>query len=178
MRHVHLECLQTWTHNHRKFSDGEYVRSYHWRKLQCELCRCNLTTEFEIDGHTYKLLDYRDVDQDNHLILESISSTAGKTLHLINVPNLQAKKNRRLEYLVGRVSTLDIRVTDPSVSRVHSKITYYNGDFYIKDLDSKFGTMVWLRYPIPLPKKLGFKIACQVKEAYFEIGLRPDICKC
>jgi len=45
-------------------------------------------------------------------------------------------------------------MTDISVSRHHSSITLKNGDFYIEDKGSKFGTLILLRTEIaPLPKK-------------------------
>lgn len=178
MKHVHLEWLQTWTNSHRRKREGEYVRSYHWKKLQCELWKQNLETEFGINGQVHKLLEYKEIVQDNYFILESFSSTPSRTLHLIEIPNEKVKKkNKKIELLLGRVSTLDIRITDASVSRVHSKITYFDGNFYIKDLDSKFGTLVWLRYPIPIPNKIGYSIACQVNEAYFEIRPKFNLCK-
>ena len=75
-----------------------------------------------------------------------------------------------IELLLGRVSSLDIRITDASVSRVHSKVSFINGNFYIKDVDSKFGTLVRQRFPLPIPNKRGFRISLQVTESYMEIG--------
>lgn len=43
---------------------------------------------------------------------------------------------------VGRADDNDIKLNDISVSRHHSQFFYRNGRFYIKDLKSKFGTLV------------------------------------
>ena len=46
---------------------------------------------------------------------------------------------------LGRGHQCEIRVTDISVSRTHSEIRYEKGKFYVKDLKSKFGTLVKFR---------------------------------
>ena len=46
---------------------------------------------------------------------------------------------------LGRGHQCEIRVTDISVSRTHSEIMLENGKFYVKDLKSKFGTLVKFR---------------------------------
>ena len=54
-------------------------------------------------------------------------------------------------FFVGRGNTVDIRITDISVSRVHSEIKLVNGEFYLSDKDAKFGTLVLIQEPISLP---------------------------
>ena len=47
---------------------------------------------------------------------------------------------------VGRGHDVDIRVTDISVSRFHAKISQgIDGDFYVEDNKSKFGTLLQVR---------------------------------
>lgn len=43
---------------------------------------------------------------------------------------------------VGRNQTCDIRIVDISVSRQHASIETRNGEFYLYDSKSKFGTIV------------------------------------
>lgn len=43
---------------------------------------------------------------------------------------------------VGRADDNDIKLSDISVSRHHSEFFYKKGRFYLKDLKSKFGTLV------------------------------------
>jgi VWFA-related protein len=43
---------------------------------------------------------------------------------------------------LGRGTGNDIRIPDKSVSRKHAVINYIDGEFYIRDLDSTFGTKV------------------------------------
>ena len=55
---------------------------------------------------------------------------------------------------VGRGHDAHVRVTDISVSRLHSMIRKSpNGDFFLEDNNSKFGTLVQLRKPFMLQKQ-------------------------
>jgi len=38
MSHIHLECLREWLNSKRSRKDGEYVKTYCWKALECELC--------------------------------------------------------------------------------------------------------------------------------------------
>lgn len=65
------------------------------------------------------------------LILKSISSPVQQMLRL-----------KPGEYIVGRDPTCDIVIVDPYVSRVHAKIFYRDGKWYVEDLGSRNGTYV------------------------------------
>lgn len=169
MKHVHLECLKLWIHDNRKQRTAKIVKSYHWKKLQCELCKEYFKVDFKDDYTTYKLLDYDEPTQDNYLVLESYSTSCNLTLHWIDIPNEKARKKKAVEISLGRVNNLEVRITDASVSRLHSIITFHNGNFYIKDMESKFGTLVFLRTPILIPNEQDFCISLQSDNTYFEI---------
>ena len=46
------------------------------------------------------------------------------------------------EFKLGRGHESEIRVSDISVSRIHTKIKYKPDGFYLEDNNSKFGTLV------------------------------------
>jgi len=46
---------------------------------------------------------------------------------------------------LGRGHQCEIKITDVSVSRVHAEIRLTNEKFYIKDMNSKFGTLIKFR---------------------------------
>ncbi len=46
---------------------------------------------------------------------------------------------------IGRASDADVRITDISVSRNHAELKLINGEFYISDCHSKFGTLARVR---------------------------------
>lgn len=69
------------------------------------------------------------------------SKKTNKTFYIINMKN---KNTIRL----GRGHDSDIRISDISVSRFHAMIKFHNGSFYLKDNDSKFGTLIQYKRPI------------------------------
>ena len=90
------------------------------------------------------------------MIIESVTNSSSKTIHVVNFSAQQQVK-------VGRGSQCEVRITDVSVSRHHStfEIMYFQNksnkeDFRVKlvvrDENSKFGTLAFVRYPIPLTK--------------------------
>ncbi len=84
-----------------------------------------------------------------YIILESMKWTrnSGKVIHTL-------KWNNRINpYKLGRGHEADVRVTnDISVSRLHMQLEYKKGNFIIKDLKSKFGTLVMARRFIRVKK--------------------------
>ena len=76
---------------------------------------------------------------ENYLVLESISSNTSKVIHVINMSSIN-------KLFIGRGHDAHVRVTDISVSRLHT-IFYksVNGFYYLTDNDSKFGTLALMR---------------------------------
>ena len=61
--------------------------------------------------------------------------------------------NDRTHIRVGRGHEADIRVTDISVSRFHAKINRSDdGEYFVEDNKSKFGTLIQIRKPYLLHK--------------------------
>ena len=50
----------------------------------------------------------------------------------------------------GRGHETDVRITDITVSRQHAILNYSNEKFYIKDNNSKFGTLILLQEPFAI----------------------------
>ncbi|WP_440059910.1 FHA domain-containing protein [Thermogladius sp. 4427co] len=46
------------------------------------------------------------------------------------------------EYVIGRAPSCDVIILDPTVSRIHARIFYSNGEWFIEDLGSTNGTIV------------------------------------
>ena len=65
------------------------------------------------------------------------------------------------EYFLGRGHEASFKVSDISISRVHSKFYIKNGNIYIDDLGSKFGTLVLIRKDVNLNEIVDKKIKIQ-----------------
>ena len=74
---------------------------------------------------------------------EEILKKNTKIVHIIDFKKLK-------ELSVGRGHDNNVRITDISISRLHSKLYCKNGQIYIDDQGSKFGTLVAIRKPLNL----------------------------
>ena len=106
------------------------------KNLECELCKMPLKERFTLKGQIIILIDIQR-PEDNYIILEGIikEKTENKYLYLINFKNKQNVK-------IGRSIEADVRISDISVSRNHAFIKLFEGNFYIQDNCSKFGTLL------------------------------------
>jgi len=108
------------------------------------------------------MLDYFRPDEGKYVILESFTNTPHKTIHVIYFDDQVAELNEDLEFYVGRDNNMQIRITDISVSRSHAKISFYNDEFYVKDNESKFGTLILLQSPFPIPYLKKWSLTLQI----------------
>lgn len=71
---------------------------------------------------------------------------------------------------IGRGHESDVRINDISVSRSHASLKYdaLTGKLLLKDLKSKFGTLVLLKRPIEIKEA---KIHLQIGRTYIEAFL-------
>ena len=138
VRLIHFQCLQKWIASRKVERESENARTASWKSLDCELCKAPYPHALRVQG---KPLYELEAPQSPFLILESVDRSAG--LHLVAVTG-----NRPLK--VGRGHDADVRVTDISVSRVHASIHLHEGQFVLRDNQSKFGTLVKARSPVLL----------------------------
>jgi pSer/pThr/pTyr-binding forkhead associated (FHA) protein len=66
---------------------------------------------------------------------------------------------------MGRGHESDVRINDISVSRSHATLTFENGKIRIRDLKSKFGTLVLIKKDLNI---LESKIQLQIGRTYLE----------
>jgi len=88
----------------------------------------------------YNLIDYERPEGKNYIILESLpfDKNSSRMIHILS-PSEDFN-----EFKLGRGHDSDVRVSDISVSRIHAFINYKEGNFYLQDNHSKFGTLVML----------------------------------
>jgi pSer/pThr/pTyr-binding forkhead associated (FHA) protein len=91
------------------------------------------------------------------MILESLNQIKEnsniKSIHVISLMNND-------DILIGRGHDCDVRVKDISVSRYHSKIKYNMKDntLLIRDLKSKFGTLILIRTSFEIKDSIQIQI--------------------
>jgi pSer/pThr/pTyr-binding forkhead associated (FHA) protein len=77
------------------------------------------------------------------MIMESVKSAPAKVIHVFNLQDTDLFK-------IGRSVETDMKIADISVSRVHAFIKIKNGDVFLEDNGSKFGTLVKINSPLAL----------------------------
>ena len=162
MRYIGLSCLKEWLEGKRHCKETPIVNSYIWKNLECEICKHPFKDMFySQDGRELNLLNYNIHDGiSNYMIIESVTQTTSKTIHVINFDQKKSVK-------VGRAQVAEVRITDISVSRHHSNLTLTeDGSVALTDNYSKFGTLKLLRAPIAIPN---FKTGVD-ESIYIQIG--------
>lgn len=128
----------------------------------------NFLVRFKIIGRPeiFDLIDIERPQDKNYIILESLNQMKEncniKSIHVIilNDDNVT----------IGRGHESDVRINDISVSRSHALLKYNkdSGRLLLRDLRSKFGTLVLLKRPIEIKEK---KIQLQIGRTYIEAVL-------
>jgi len=113
----------------------------------------------------YDLINVFKPTDKKFLLLESLNQLKEnnnfKSIHVITFENTE-------KIILGRGHDSDVRINDISVSRVHASIILSNGQIFLKDLKSKFGTLALLKNDIEVSDK---KICLQIGRTYAEAAL-------
>ena len=156
VKYIHLNCIKEWLEGKKHKKETPFVNSYIWRGLECEICKSYYEDIIKLpNGKDVSLLNF-DIHEDaeKYMILESVTNSSSKTIHVVNFSATHDIK-------VGRGSQCEVRITDVSVSRHHASFELlfvqsktHSGRFdallRVNDEASKFGTLVFLREPLPL----------------------------
>ena len=136
MEFVHFSCLRQWINLRMNPAATSNVTSYCWKSMDCELCKTEYPTTINHKGSKFDLMEMKKPDHP-YIILESVLRDRNSRIG-IYIISMENKNEVRL----GRGHDSDIRISDISVSRFHALIRYQDGQFYIEDNTSKFGTLV------------------------------------
>jgi hypothetical protein len=140
MKYIHIECLREWLNGKKLVYNGDRVKSFFWKALECELCKTAF--ESQMKGRLFQIMDF-ERPEDDYLIMESVKSAPAKVIHVFYL-------NKASEFRIGRSVDTDMKIADISVSRVHSYIRIKDGRLFIEDNGAKFGTLVKIRDPIEI----------------------------
>lgn len=146
MNFVHVKCLKGWIDSKRETRTTDSTHSYQWTIIRCELCHVPYPRDLHTqNGRIFKLFEFeipkRTADI-SFVIFETVyTQKEVKTIHVVT-------NEKETDATIGRAFDAGMRVPDISVSRYHANIVFQNDHFYIKDNDSKFGTLLLLNRPL------------------------------
>jgi len=141
MKYIHLNCLKKWisTKSCVQIDSSENCIIYIIKKIECELCKTKLPDYIKYNGKILEILDFHNHFK-NYICLESLTIDRYKNRFLY-VANLDSKDNIK----IGRGHDANLIISDISVSRIHSIIYKENNLVYLKDNNSKFGSLILIQ---------------------------------
>ena len=146
VKYIHLNCLRKWLTSkvNMKCSQTNNIYCYSFKSLECEICKAVIPELVEYRGKFISLLDFKEIEPP-YLILQTMNQYNPLNKNLdFNIIFVMSFKIKNF-LIIGRANNSDIRLSDISVSRNHSVISYDNGEFYIDDIGSKFGTLLLIQ---------------------------------
>ena len=166
---AHYECIKKWMETKLEIKENEKktVKNYIIKSFNCEICKTPYPFKFKIEGND-KIFNLINIEKPNcdYIILESLNQIK----HDSNVKSIHLIQLNDDFIIIGRGHFCDIRINDISVSRNHAclKYDYESGKLLIKDLKSKFGTLILIKKPLEIKEK---KICLQIGRTYIEASL-------
>jgi hypothetical protein len=157
------------------------VKSYNISSFNCELCKtpfpCNyfsyifiiynlFLVRFSVGDKLYDLIEIDRPKDKNYIIFESLNKIKEnnniKSIHVIIL-------NENNKITIGRGQESDVRINDISVSRSHAFITFENGKICLRDLNSKYGSLVLIKEDLNIFKE---KISLQIGRTYIDACIK------
>ena len=164
MKYVHLLCLQQWVNSRTVINEDNSCISIFLNEYKCELCKSNFPFKYEINERKVKILNFKK-PQKPYVIFELLDKDQNHNYEISIISF--AKKN---QITVGRSHDCDFRIEDISVSRSHSRLSFYENKLFIEDNGSKFGTIVKVVQPILLSERINMTF--QVGRSVFKTRVR------
>ena len=141
LKYIHLNCLKQWigTRNCVRIDNNEYCNIFLIKEIDCELCKNKLPDYIRHKNKLYKIIEFH-TNFKNYLSFENLTLDKQKN-KFIYVINLDKEKIIKM----GRGHESNILLSDISVSRVHCLLNVENGNVYLEDNNSKYGTLVLIQ---------------------------------
>ena len=143
LKYIHLKCLKHWinTRSCTKIQSNEYCTVFLFKEVECEICKNKLPDLINHNGIYHSLLDFENEYKD-YLLLETLTldECNNKFLYVISL-------EKSMEMKVGRGTSSSILLSDVSISRTHCLFIVKGKNVYIKDNNSKFGTLLLIQSP-------------------------------
>ncbi|EAS03167.3 FHA domain protein (macronuclear) [Tetrahymena thermophila SB210] len=158
LKYCHLACLKQWVSSLGKTKMMGNTKVFVYKKLICELCKCEYKTSFKYQNFEYNLLELKK-SSNPYVVLRQINpNSKDHYFYMVDLVN-----NSSCE--IGRIFDCHIRLNDISVSRNHASLTLQGDKLVLKDNKSKFGTLVQINDKLDLQNLKDKKIVLQTGKA-------------
>jgi len=133
------------------------------KSFNCEICKTPYPLKFKYDDISFDLIDYLRPYSSSYIVFESLNQMKEncnyKSVHIVTL-----HENEKI--ILGRANESDVRINDISVSRSHACLVMSNKKIMLRDLKSKFGTLLLLQKDVDLSANR--KLSLQIGRTYFE----------
>eukprot|EP00344_Euplotes_crassus_P012721 CAMPEP_0197001484 /NCGR_PEP_ID=MMETSP1380-20130617/6173_1 /TAXON_ID=5936 /ORGANISM="Euplotes crassus, Strain CT5" /LENGTH=403 /DNA_ID=CAMNT_0042419169 /DNA_START=157 /DNA_END=1369 /DNA_ORIENTATION=+ len=153
MGYLHIECMKYWLNT--KKTTKEYNRGdlviHTWKIVSCELCKQPYPHIVHFRDQSMPILEYEEPKDEPFIILESYPKEGSRNETQKSIYICKTGNKRTLN--IGRAQQNELRIHDISISRNHAEISIVDDTkLYIKDVKSKFGTLVLVKAPEIIPE--------------------------
>ena len=161
LNYAHYECIKQWMKTKLIILENKKktVKTYYILGFNCEICKTPYPFRFKLNNSEkiYQLIDIEKPINTNYIILESSNQIKEnsniKSIHVISLIDDE-------DIIIGRGHECDVRIKDISVSRIHSKLKFNPKEktLLLKDLKSKFGTLILIRSPFEIKETIQIQV--------------------
>ena len=146
MKYIHYECLKNWLNSKIEEDisvDSENpevdVITYNRKDISCELCKEKFPDYIKYNDRFYNISFYKPKFEE-FVVLESMRADKHKAkfIHIMSLDNKNCIN-------IGRANECELSISELSVSRFHCIIHKDEGDLFIEDNSSKFGTLILIQ---------------------------------
>ena len=154
MSFIHINCLKKSIQIKitTKNIGEEHVKGvvYYWNSFDCEICLAEYPKYIKHKSLLYYLVDnksnYEEYAQlELKMYDEEKKKPVSKGIIILNIKELSHS-----DVSIGRTNNNDLKLKDISVSRTHCNLSYSKGKIIVKNLEPKFGTLVYKKEHITL----------------------------
>ena len=144
MSYIHYKCLKSCIEAKIQKKKEENFISYYWKNFNCEICLFPYPKYIKYKNLKYSLVDI-DTNNFNQYCICDYSLFDDNKKKSFHRGFIIFKFDDDNEITLGRNQSNEIKLKDISVSRKHCYIIKRNGKLFIKDLNSKFGTLKYIK---------------------------------
>ena len=144
MSYIHYKCLKSCIEAKIQKEKEENFISYYWKNFNCEICLFPYPKYIKYKNLKYSLVDI-DTNNFNQYCICDYSLFDDNKKKSFHRGFIIFKFDDDNEITLGRNQSNGIKLKDISVSRKHCYIIKRNGKLFIKDLNSKFGTLKYIK---------------------------------
>ncbi|MCQ2820890.1 MAG: FHA domain-containing RING-CH finger protein, partial [archaeon] len=176
LKYIHLQCLRHWLNTHccNKISGTDYCSIFAMKSVECEICKEKLPDCLIHNGRQLELFDFF-AEFESYAVFENLNSIHPERNSSKQKIYFVVSIEEGMDLTMGRGHDAGFILSDISVSRNHCTLSFLNGNLYIEDNDSKFGTLLLIQAP-KIKLNDGLPLNIQTGRTFFTLHSEKSCC--